>query len=257
MTQKPAEHSKVAAQPQPRVGVVLAAGLGSRLADRGEASTPKPVIPLRRVPLLSRTLASLQQAGCQRVVVVVGHQADRVRREILDGYSGPIELEFVYNPDYRLQNGISVLCAQPHVDGEMVLTMADHVFDASIMEKVRDHRPPAGGATLCVDYKVDDIFDIDDATKVLAEHGKIQAIGKELERYNCIDTGIFICTPALMEALHAVRQERGDASLSDGVQRLASQGKMHVLDIEDAFWQDVDTPQMLAHAEEQLARRQS
>lgn len=235
-----------------RVGVVLAAGLGSRLAAVSDA---KPLMQVHHVPLLLRTLASLELAGCERVVIVVGHEADTVRGEIEKEYTGPLPLEFVFNPDYALKNGVSVLCARPHVGEEFVLTMADHIFDDSIMALVRDHQPPAGGATLCVDYKVDSIFDIDDATKVQANNGSVAAIDKQLDTYDCIDTGIFVCTPALMDGIERVYRETGDASLSDGVARLAALGNMSILDIGDAFWQDVDTPEMLAHAEEVLSRR--
>ena len=105
------------------------------------------------------------------------------------------------------------------------------------------------------DYKLDTIFDIDDATKVMAEDSRIIKIGKKLPQYNCIDTGVFIGTDGLMEAINSVYVQKGDASLSEGVQLLANQGLMDILDIKDAFWQDVDNMDMLLHAEKLLQER--
>ena len=51
-----------------------------------------------------------------------------------------------------------------------------------------------------------------------------------------------------MDAIKQVYQKKGDASLSEGVQLLADKGLMEVLDIKDAFWQDVDNLDMLQHA---------
>jgi choline kinase len=76
-----------------------------------------------------------------------------------------------------------------------------------------------------------------------------------IPEYNCVDVGVFVCTTALMDRIAEVYEKTGDASLSDGVQALANTGRMTVLDIGDGFWQDVDTPEMLAHAEKELARR--
>ncbi len=121
--------------------------------------------------------------------------------------------------------------------------MADHVLDDAMMQAAGQHRPPSGGATLLVDYNIGGIFDMDDATKVREEDGRIVEIGKTISNYNCIDTGVFVCTPGLMQALDDVYQAKGDVSLSDGVQALTRSGTMTVLDIGDAFWQDVDTPE--------------
>jgi len=238
-----------------RPAVILAAGLGARLATHGKGSPAKPLLPVHGVPLLLRTLHSVELAGCDHAVIVLGHQAVAIRRAIESAHKGRLELHYVINPSYRLQNGISVLCARLHVAAEFILTMADHVFDETIMQIVRCNQPPAGGATLCVDYKLDSIFDIDDATKVLERDGAVVAIGKNLEAYNCVDTGIFLCTPALMDAIEGVYRDTGDASLSEGVARLAAAGTMRTLDVGDAFWQDVDTPEMLTHAEGFLVQR--
>lgn len=235
----------------PRTGVVLAAGFGSRLRD---ASALKPLTPVAGEPLLLRTFRSLGLAGCARVVVVLGHGADTIRAEVEAAYDGPADLRFVVNDQYHLANGLSVLAAREAVaGGDFVLTMADHVFGDDVMRLAAAHTPPERGATLLVDRNVAGVFDLDDATKVLESDGHIVQIGKQIADYNCIDTGLFVCTNALMEALDLEVAQRGDASLSDGVQRLAAAGRMTVLPIGGGLWQDVDTPAMLAEAERRLA----
>lgn len=235
-----------------RTAVVLAAGFGSRLAGTSDATALKPLTPVAGVPLLLRTFRSLESAGCTRIVVVVGHGADEVREAAESVYDGDADVRFVVNERYDLANGVSVLAARDEVDGDFLLTMADHVFSDDVMRLAGAHTPPAHGATLLVDYDIDGVFDLDDATKVLEDRGHIVSIGKQIADYNCIDTGLFVCSPALMSALAEVYAERGDASLSDGIQRFAAAGRMTVLDIGDGFWQDVDTPEMLAEAERQL-----
>lgn len=233
-------------------GVILAAGFGSRLAGISDDTDLKPLTPVAGTPLLLRTLNSLETAGCTQAVIVVGHGMDTVQQEIQERYDGPLALTFAVNEHYDLQNGVSVLAAEPYVEGTFLLTMADHVLGDAVMECARGHAPPEQGATLLVDYKLDTIFDMDDATKVRVADGRPQAIGKRLSDYNCVDTGVFVATEGLMEALSTVYEAEGDAALSDGIQRLMETDRMHTLDIGAGFWQDVDTPQMLAHAEEML-----
>jgi choline kinase len=235
-----------------RKGIILAAGLGSRLCDNNSDTDCKPLMLVDNISLLIRTIHSLEIAGCIHVIIVLGHQADTIETFIRSKYTGSVELTCVVNSKYTLQNGISVLSAKPFIENEFVLTMADHILDNDIMYRIHSHHPPEGGATLCVDYKMDTIFDIDDATKVLAVESRIKKIGKKLKNYNCIDTGVFIGTNGLMEAIDSVYKKKGDASLSEGVQVLANKGLMEVLDIENAYWQDVDNEDMLKHAERLL-----
>ncbi len=239
-----------------RVGVILAAGFGSRLAGVSDETRLKPLTTVAGRPLLLRTVGSLEVAGCARVVIVVGHGAEQIEAEFRAVYEGGVEVIFTINELYQLSNGLSVLAARPWVEGEFVLTMADHILGDELMLQARAHRPLPGGATLLVDYKLDTIFDMDDATRVLADdEGRITRIGKLIETYNCVDTGVFVCTPALMDAIDRVYRASGDASLSHGVQALTEAGTMRVLDVGDGFWQDIDTPEMLAHAESVLRRR--
>jgi 1L-myo-inositol 1-phosphate cytidylyltransferase len=238
-----------------RTGVILAAGLGSRLAGADESTRLKPLTPVAGVPLIQRTLMSLERAGCARIVVVVGYAGDEVRAAAERVHAGRAELVFAHNDKYQLANGVSVLAAAPHVEADFVLTMADHVLGDELMDIARAYTPAPGAAALLVDYKLDTIFDMDDATKVLERDGRIASIGKTIQEFNCVDTGVFVCTRALMDAIESVYARRGDASLSEGVAALAARDDMFVVDVGDGFWQDVDTPEMLAHAERVLGSR--
>ena len=95
------------------------------------------------------------------------------------------------------------------------------------------------------------MVDLDDAMKVQTRGDQIVAIGKNLRNYDAIDTGLFVCPHEIFQYLERAKQN-GDCSLADGVRLMADDGKTRAIDIGDAWWQDVDTPEMRAHAEENL-----
>jgi len=72
------------AHPEPgrhrvRTAVLLAAGRGSRLRPHTD-TVPKPLLPWQGRPTLDHLVDGLQRAGVDRVVLVVHHLADQVRR---------------------------------------------------------------------------------------------------------------------------------------------------------------------------------
>ena len=117
--------------------------------------------------------------------------------------------------------------------------MSDHlcpINQLSIFSCVR----PADQLNLAIDRKLDSVFDLDDAMKVQTRGDRITAIGKELETYDAIDTGLFVCPPEFFAYLERAKQD-GDCSQADGVRLVAAEGKARVADIGAAWWQDIDT----------------
>jgi choline kinase len=242
-----------------RKGVILAAGKGSRIRADG-TTTPKPLRVVGGITLIRRTVLTMAAGGVKEVAVVVGHEAEMIReavwRDARVFKQAGVVVDFVQNDEYELSNGVSVACAREFADGEpFVLSMSDHVYDVHL--PAISVRAPMDDADLflCVDRRIHDVYDPDDATKVVTRNDHIVDIGKQLTSYDCIDCGVFAVSERLLDCLDLVRSERGDCSLSDGVRRLAAAGRARVLDIGNAFWQDVDTPEAQVRAEAQLAAR--
>jgi len=230
--------------------IILAAGKGERLV-RGKPY-PKPLCPVNGVPLIVRVLRGLEAAKVEEVGVVVGYLADTLV-EALRGYRFELELRFVANQEFDKPNGSSLLKAKALVTGPTWLLMSDHLWSTDLLPCVRRFPLAADEAVLGVDFKIGQCIDLDDATKVALRGDRVEQIGKELPRYDALDTGVFRITPAVIEALERVDGPDG-CSLSQGMAALAREGRMRVVDVEDATWVDVDTPLALAHAERLLRR---
>ncbi len=231
--------------------VILAAGRGVRLRADG-SELPKPLREVAGRTLLERAISTLAKAGILRVIVVVGYGSELIREAV---GSNPrlaalaVSIEFAQSLDENKAHGASVLAVEGVVDGPFLLVMCDHVYDAELAVAAAAADMSQASLWLCVDRRLDEIYDMDDATKVQTDAGHIIAINKQLDAFDAVDCGVFAVDLPLLSALRELWDSTGDASLSDGVLLLAKQKQARVLDIRTAFWQDVDTPGALSRAE--------
>jgi len=230
--------------------LIIAAGFGSRLAD---LSPSKPLTPVAGVPLIEIGVRQAMEAGITRVVVVTGHRADMLEAFLADlSLRAGIEIVPVRLSDWSTPNGLSVMAGATRCDGNYLLMMADHMFEADILARLMLEDNPARGVTLAIDRRLDNpLVDPEDATWVKTDtEGRITAIGKSISQYDAVDCGAFLATPELALAIRDAIAEGKSGSLSDGMQRLADAGRAGTMDIEDAWWLDVDDPRAHALAEE-------
>lgn len=224
-------------------GLVIAAGDGTRLHPYTKKKC-KALVPLLGLSLVERVILSAKEAGIKEFVVVSGYEGELLKERIGDGTSYGVKIEWVHNPDWEKGNGVSVFKARDHFgSGErFVLMMCDHMFDPDTLRLLLQRKDKEN--ILCVDKKIDRVFDLDDATKVLVEGDKIVEIGKGLKKFNAIDCGMFLCSYSLFESLEKSIQENKD-SLSDGVEVLIDKNEMRACDVKGGFWADIDTPKSL------------
>jgi choline kinase len=235
--------------------VILMAGEGSRL--RGTHKTfLKPFVPVLGRPLISYTLEALSAAEIKTVHFVVGYEGERMIAQVKRVIPSGVNVSFIENRDWRKQNGISLLAAASHVGAAFLLTMSDHLFDDSMVGRLLDNFDP-GFLNIAVDRKLDSVFDLDDAMKVQTHGNKVTGIGKDLREFDAIDTGLFVCPLEIFDYLEQAKSDNreNDCSLADAVRLMAGDDKARAIDIGESWWQDVDTAQMLEHAEDEMTRR--
>jgi len=230
--------------------VILMAGSGSRLRRSGEKS-PKPLLLLAGRPLISYTLDLLAKAGVKTVHAVIGFESDSLRAGVEALMPANIDLIWIENREWQKQNGISMLAAAGSLKTPFILTMGDHIFEDSIADLLL-RTSNVDELTVAVDRKLDLIFDLDDAMKVKTRGDRVVAIGKQLEKYDAIDTGLFVCSRDIFDYLERAKRD-GDCSLADGVRLMAGVGKVRAVDIGNAWWQDVDSTETLEHARKLIA----
>jgi 1L-myo-inositol 1-phosphate cytidylyltransferase len=234
-----------------RDAVILAAGNGDRFKDSHHHS--KLLHPVLGQPLILRTLQTAAEAGISTLTVVLGYEADRVRA-VIEAHPVPsTTVRFVHNPDWHLENGISALHARELCNGHrFALLMGDHLFEPPVLRGLAGIAAADGDCLLAVDRTASDPAVTAEATKVRLDGDRIVQIGKQLDAWDALDTGLFVFTAALFDALDEARRD-GETTLSAGVQRLAARRMMRAVPIGDAAWCDVDTLDDLRLAESLLA----
>ena len=226
--------------------VILMAGSGSRLVAGGHI-LPKPLIPIGGRTVFSYTIDALTKAGIKTVHVVTGRNRDVLLAGLIQLIPAGVKLNPIHNPEWQKQNGLSVLAAAPYVSAPFFLTMGDHLFQPSIVERLLNEAD-ASELNLAIDRKLSSIIDPEDAMKARTRSDRLIAIGKDLRDYDAIDTGLFVCPTEFFDYLERSKRD-GDCSLADGVRAMATDGIVRAIDIGEAWWQDIDTPEMLAAAE--------
>jgi len=237
---------------RPSEAVILMAGEGSRLRGANKIFL-KPFVPLLGRPLISYALDTLLRAGIETLNFVVGYESERMITQVTPLIPSGVSASFIENRDWQKQNGISLLAAADAVARPFLLTMSDHLFDDTIVDCLLDSFTP-DFLNVAVDRKLDSIFDLGDAMKVRTRGNRVTDIGKELRRYDAIDTGLFVCPLEIFDYLERAKSGslQSDCSLADGVRLMAGDDMVRAIEIGNGWWQDVDTPEMLWQAEKKM-----
>lgn len=239
--------------------IIIAAGQGSRLNKHHNNEFPKSLTQLGDQAIIEIIIKNLREAGIKEIGIVCGFKKEKLQSYLGDGTRHGIPIFYIFNKKWQQPNGISVWCAKDYIAPfePFLLLMSDHVFDKKIAERMIKAPMCEGQLLLAIDTNWQDVFDINDATKVYYKENGVRkpiiAIGKDLKEFNAIDCGMFKCDHSLFSALEK-SFEKGNYTLSDGCREMIAQNAFFGIDIEGAFWIDIDTPASLEFAQKNLTK---
>jgi choline kinase len=141
--------------------VILAAGESKRLRPLTE-KIPKCLIKIREKNLLEHTLENFQKFGIKEVIIVTGHGAKEVERQLtLKNYD--MKIQCVFNPAYAEKNNIySLWCLKNILPEGFILINSDVFCVPLIIRKA-------------IYSKKNDFIVVDDVKSLSEEEMKIKA----------------------------------------------------------------------------------
>ncbi len=108
--------------------ILLAAGRGRRFGRR-TAALPKCLIPLSPgLNLLTRYLSSFRKLGLRDIVIVVGHEKEKIIEACVEHGRG-LSIRFLPNPHYRKGSLVSLYTARGEMDRDCLVMDADVWFE--------------------------------------------------------------------------------------------------------------------------------
>ena len=229
--------------------IIIAAGQGSRLRSITEG-IPKSLSFVHGRTIIDTLLQNCKVNDIKDIVLVIGYNGSMIK-DYLVGKWSELNIQFVENEQWNLENGLSVLKAKKMIpQGEdFMISMSDHLYFSGLLKKVRESSLSNHFVNVGVDLKVDNIFDIDDGMKldICLESFSINAMSKTLKSYNAIDVGVFKCNYNFFDYLELAHKTK-ECSLSNACGELIIEKKLGGLDIGKSYWLDIDTPEALKHA---------
>ena len=227
--------------------VILAAGYGSRLAEN--SSTPKGLITIRKRRIVEDSIETiLGVVGIEKIVIVTN---ERFRNEYSGFFTDRFKdsekrIDIVVNTSVHRGNGYSFYLAKDAISTDkFILIMSDHYFSESFVRKAIQ------GEGLAVD--ADPIYvDLNDATKVMTDsQGYVRDIGKNLPKFNYIDTGFFILDRSIFRIASIIEEKQSKIGLSD----IIREARIGTIDVTRNLWIDIDTFEDLQYARKHVQDR--
>jgi 2-aminoethylphosphonate-pyruvate transaminase len=223
------------------VAVILAAGMGERLKERGK-TIPKGFISLGKRPIIEESIDKLLRAGIKQIIIVTGHHFEYYER-LKKSYPGIIET--VHNSLYARSGSMySLYCAKDRLMEDFLLLESDIVYEERALSKLLQF-PKVNGVLLSgPTHSGDEVYVATSGVRITGMSKDTREIGSniagELVGITKISQLLFkeMCADAevLFKRTLQVDYE------TDCLSTVSTKFPLYYCLVTDLIWSEIDTP---------------
>jgi 2-aminoethylphosphonate-pyruvate transaminase len=226
--------------------VILAAGMGTRLRS-AHKDMPKGFLELGGRPIIEQSIARLELAGINDIVIVTGYLAEHYQQLALR-YSGLVRL--VHNLDYASSGSMySLYCAREAIDDDFLLLESDIIFESRALDVLIDSEYSDAVLLSGPTHAGDEVY-VEAPEGLLVnmskDRSKLGSVAGELVGITKISRGLF----GLMKHIaseHFRESLRYDYE-TDCLVAAAHRWEISCPIVEDLVWAEIDDPAHLERA---------
>lgn len=182
--------------------IIMAGGRGTRISELFP-EIPKPMIPIKNIPVLEREIISLRDQGFTDLILTVSYLADKIMDYFGDGRNWGVTIEY-FEEKVPLGNAGALFKLRSSLATEPFLLLnADAVFDVDFNRMVDYHKAHGGLVTL---FTHPNSHPFDSGLLISEKDMSVNAwLAKEDERpvyyKNRVNAGLHVIDPAILDMI--------------------------------------------------------
>ncbi len=227
--------------------VIMAGGKGTRVASVN-SQIPKPLLPVAGKPVLLHEIECLRRQDITDIILVVGHLGEQIVNYFGDGRDFGVHIEY-FREETPLGTAGALYHLKARLRDDFLLLNGDLIFGVDFARLMAFHKAHEAMVTLLV-HPNDHPYD---SGLVIADNnGRVRGwLTKEDERTwykNCVNAGLHVLSPRLLEKLQTPRKTDLDREL---IRPLIPTGEVYAYRSPE-YVKDMGTPERIAAVERDI-----
>lgn len=227
-----------------KTAVIIAGGKGERLQEH-RSDLPKPMIPIKGIPLLERIIRWLKEQGVEKIVIGVAHKKEIIKDYFKDGRNFGVKIIYTeHDPNGGTEDAFKTAIEKSKIDDENFYAMnGDQITDLHLGGVTNFHIKNEAIATIVsVTLKTNfGLVEKNDRSQII----KFREKGRVPEKI--INSGIYVFNKKIKNFL-----KRGNIE-KNAFNKLIEKGKIYSF-YYDGVWLTVNDKKELDVAEEFLSK---